>query len=114
MENKYIPIVNREEACKVYIDDVLMLEQDLRKTFIHTEGEKFWRYGKIEELAGFLDSRFFKCHKSYIINMDQVVKMKDQTIFFKNGETIMIGRDKFKAAKQNFAGRMANETRTWR
>ena len=111
MDEKYIPIINKEEICKVYIADVLFIEQELRKTIIHTENATFWRYGKMDELLRYLDSRFFKCHQSCIINMDKVVKMKEQTIFFKNGFKIMMGKEKFKYAKQNFAHHMINGTK---
>ncbi|MCL2437352.1 MAG: LytTR family transcriptional regulator DNA-binding domain-containing protein [Clostridiales bacterium] len=105
---KYIPIINKEEICKVYIEDILLIEQDLRKTMIYTEENKLWRYGKIDELLRFLDDRFFRCHQSCIINMDKVIKMKEQTIFFKNGFKIVMGKEKFKSAKQKFAHYMIN------
>ena len=108
MNEKYIPIINKEETCKVYIEKVLFIEQELRKTIIYTEIDKFWRYGKIDELLRYLDNRFFKCHQSCIINMDKVIRMKEQTIFFENGLKIVMGKEKFKYAKQNFAHHMIN------
>ena len=108
MGEGYIPIINREETCKVYIVNVLFIEQDLRKIIVHTEDGLFWRYGKIEELLKYLDDRFFKCHKSCIINLDKVMKMKEQTVFFENGDKIVMSKEKFRLAKQNFAGRMLN------
>ena len=100
---KYIPIINKDEICKVYIEDILLIEQELRKTIIYTEEDKFWCYGKIDEFLKFLDNRFFRCHQSCIINMNKVIRMKDQTIFFENGFKIMMGKEKFKYTKQNFA-----------
>jgi len=108
MNEKYIPIINREETCKVYIKNVLFIEQDLRKTIIYTEKDKFWRYGKMDELLKFLDNRFLKCHQSCIINMDKVIKMKEQTIFFENGAKIIMGKEKFRFVKQSFANHLIN------
>ena len=105
----YIPIIRRDETCKVFIENILAIEQDLRKTVIYTEGDKYWRYGKMDELLTYLDGRFFKCHHSCVINMDKVVKMREQTIFFENGFSIMMGREKFQCAKQNFARYMIQE-----
>ena len=113
MTEKYIPIVNKCETCKIYIENVLLIEQELRKTMIYTEEDKFWRYGKIDELLKCLDNRFFRCHQSCIINMDKVVRMKDQTIFFKNGFKIVIGKEKFKYAKQSFARYIINGANAW-
>ena len=111
MVKSYIPIIRRDETCKVFIENILMIEQDLRKTVIYTEEDKYWRYGKMDELSKYLDDRFFKCHHSCIINMDKVVKMREQTIFFENGFKITIGREKFQCAKQNFARYMIQEAK---
>ena len=100
----FIPVVSKSEACKVFIKNIILIEQVLRKSKIHTDEEIISFYSKIDELIQFLDGRFFQCHKSYIINMDKVVKMKSQTIFFENGKEISIGREKFQCARQHFAG----------
>ena len=102
MEAKYIPIVRKDETSKVFIKNVMLIEQELRKTMIYAEEGHYWRYGKIDELLRYLDGRFFRCHQSCIINMDKVVKMKEQTIFFENGFKTMMGREKFQCARQNF------------
>jgi len=111
MDEKYIPIITKKVTCKIYIEDVMLIEQELRKTIIYTEIDDFQIYGKIDEFLKFLDGRFFKCHQSCIINMDKVVKMKEQTIFFKNGYKVMMGREKFKFARQKFASLLINETK---
>jgi len=102
MREGFIPFINRSEASKIYIEHILLIEQNLRKIVIFTEEGRYSRYGKISELAEYLDGRFIKCHSSYIINMDKVTRMREQTIFFQNGYTIMIGRDTFTVAKQCF------------
>jgi len=43
----YIPVINKEEHCKVKIENVLMIEHELRRTIIYTENGKFWLYCKI-------------------------------------------------------------------
>jgi DNA-binding LytR/AlgR family response regulator len=103
MLRDYIPIIRRDETSKIFVDDVLCIEQELRKAVIYTMGDTYWCYGKISDLSKHLDNRFFQCHQSYIINMDRVVKMREQTIYFENGFKITIGRDKFSIAKQSFS-----------
>jgi DNA-binding LytR/AlgR family response regulator len=103
MREEFIPFVNRSETSKIYIENIMLIEQERRKIIILTEDNKYSWYGKIGELSEYLDNRFLKCHSSYIINMDKVIRMREQTIFFENGYTIMVGRDKFVFAKQLFA-----------
>jgi len=103
MSKVYIPFVKRTEACKIFVESIILIEQELRKAMIHTDEESYWMYSKIDEFMQYLDFRFIKCHKSYIINLDKVIKMKAQTIFFENGRKIEIGREKFMFAKQSYA-----------
>lgn len=102
MYRVYIPLVSRGETCKIFLESIILIEQELRKARIYTDEENYSLYSKIEEFTQYLDGRFLRCHQSYIINLDKVVKMKAQTIFFENGLKIMIGREKFINAKQNF------------
>jgi len=61
----------------------------------------------------YLDERFLKCHRSCIINMDKVQRMKEQTIFFENGYSFAIGKEKFQSAKQHFARYIVQEANTY-
>jgi len=103
MSRDYIPLVKKDETSKVFLKNIILIEQELRKSMIYTDKEKFWLYSKIDTLMQYLDSRFLKCHQSYIINLDKVVKMKSQTIFFENGQKIFIGREKFQSTRQYYA-----------
>ena len=103
MKEEFIPFIKKSETSKIYIERIMLIEQDLRKIVILTEEGEYSKYGKLAELSKYLDGRFFQCHNSYIINMDKVIRMREQTIFFENGYTIMISRDKFTFAKQCFA-----------
>jgi len=110
MEDKnFIPIINKKEISKVFIENILLIEQELRKIFIFAEEDQHYKYGKIDELLIYLDDRFFRCHQSCFINMEKIVMMRDQTFFFNNGYKYMVGREKFHLAKQKFAGYMTQE-----
>ncbi len=51
----------------------------------------------------YLDRRFFRCLRSVIINFEQVQAMRDQTIYFENGKSFMLGRTNYISTKQAFA-----------
>ena len=112
---KFVPIIKKGETCKVFLDSIMLIEQDLRKTFIYTEDDTYWVYAKVDEFAQYLDENFLRCHHSCIINLNKVVKMKEQTVFFENGFKLTMGRDKFQCARQHFARYMllsAGRTKT--
>lgn len=102
-KRKYMPIIKRNEVLKVDIEQILMIEQDCRKILIHTAEGVISQYKKIEDVKQYLDKRFYQCHRSCIINLDKVIHMREQTIFFESGLTIHMGRESFIRTKQFFA-----------
>jgi DNA-binding LytR/AlgR family response regulator len=101
--NGYIPVIKARSSLKIDINEILYLEQYLRKTKILTENDAHETYSKIDDYVIYLGSNFLKCHRSLYVNMDKIISMKDQCIVFKNGENIYLSRDKFTAARQHFS-----------
>jgi len=101
--DKFIPVIKPRLSVKVDVDEVLYIEQYLRKTKIVTEKETHEIYSKIDDYLGYLGSDFLKCHRSLYVNMDKIISMREQSIVFKNGERLYLSRDKFTAARQHFS-----------
>ncbi|MEX1378047.1 MAG: LytTR family DNA-binding domain-containing protein [Eubacteriales bacterium] len=59
------------------------------KVVVHTNGKRIEFYGHIGQIAEELDNRFYQCHKSYIINKEQItmVDKKNREIHLKGGNT---------------------------
>ena len=93
---KFIPIVNRKECCKVWLDDVVYIENEGRRVKIVTD------------LSPYFDSdeRFYPCMKGMVVNFDRVSSMKDQIIYFRNGMQYMLGRTNYLKTKQTFVNYM--------
>ncbi|MBK5245908.1 MAG: LytTR family transcriptional regulator DNA-binding domain-containing protein [Peptostreptococcaceae bacterium] len=101
--NRFIPVIKPRSSIKVDVDEVLYIEQYLRKTKILTESETHEMYSKIEDYLVYLGSNFLKCHRSLYVNMDKIVSMREQSIVFTNGDSLYLSRDKFTAARQHFS-----------
>lgn len=102
---KFIPIINRWDCCKVSLNDIIYIESSGRRAKVVTEGKEFWIYAKISELIGYFenDIRFFLCTNGMLVNFDYVNSMKDQVIYFRDGGEYLLGRGSFLRAKQTFA-----------
>lgn len=105
---KYLPIVNRKHCRKIWLSDILYIMQEGRLTHVVTENETFSTYNKIGFFGEYLDSRFYYCLKSIAINFQQVSMMQNQTIFFKNGDNIFLGRQNYIHTRQSFANYIKN------
>ena len=47
---------------------------------------------KLREMETSLDRRFFKCQRSFLVNLSHVVQIKGNCVVLKNGEEVPISR----------------------
>lgn len=66
-----------------------------RNILLHTKQEVFTFNGRLEELEQAFPSRFFRCHKSYLVNLALVTKYSKETAVLQSGKTVPIARRKF-------------------
>ncbi|MBO5179127.1 MAG: LytTR family transcriptional regulator DNA-binding domain-containing protein [Clostridia bacterium] len=63
-------ICTKESVTKIKIDEIYYLEIEGHHIHVHTEKEKYRKYGtlnkELETLSGF---RFMKCHQSYVVSV---------------------------------------------
>ena len=99
-------VVKKKKGVFVFsADEVVYMEKKLRKIGIHTmckDREYMEFYGKFNEIMPYLDGRFMCCHRSYIINMDNIIWMSGCDIFVATNETIHMGRDAYNRARKIF------------
>ncbi|MDE6318948.1 MAG: LytTR family DNA-binding domain-containing protein [Lachnospiraceae bacterium] len=104
-------IVSRErQKKKLFLDDIYYFEIKGRVVDVHGTEGIFTYYEQIGELENKLrDKDFFRCHKSYLINLKYVDVYNRQEVTLENGEAIAIAKrryDKFvqavlKAMREN-------------
>ncbi|MGY3780981.1 LytR/AlgR family response regulator transcription factor [Streptococcus gallolyticus] len=84
---------------RVLYSDILYFETApaVHRVILHTKNERVEFYATIAEIAK-SDKRLFKCHRSFIINVDNVVRFDKATrsVYFETGESCLVSRDKIK------------------
>jgi DNA-binding LytR/AlgR family response regulator len=67
-------LIQRGAGCEVApLDRIVYCEVLGRKIYLHqNDGTVLDYYDKLEDLERRVDSRFFKCHRSYLVNLDYV------------------------------------------
>lgn len=73
-------------------DDIIYLEKDLRRINAHTKRGDITFYGRFCEYIPHLDGRFATCHRSYILNMDEIICLDLNGIEMTNGDVIRFGQ----------------------
>ncbi|MBD5394010.1 MAG: response regulator transcription factor [Lachnospiraceae bacterium] len=90
-------IVSRErQKVKLFLDDIYYFEIKGRVVDVHETEGIFTYYEQIGELENKLrDKGFFRCHKSYLINLKYVDLYNRQEAILENGETIVIAKRRY-------------------
>lgn len=91
-DNKSIFIKNKKGNYRVIYKDILYLESKARVVNIHMKsGEIINFYSVLGEFIQKLkDERFVKCHKSFFVNMDCILKIENNFVYLKDNVKIPI------------------------
>lgn len=74
-------------------EDIVFCEIIDRKIYLNlASGEVVDYYERIENLETKLDSRFFRCHRSFLINLGHLRGYKNGTAYMDNGREIPVSR----------------------
>lgn len=87
-------VIQRGTGCEVVLlSDIVYCEVLGRKIYLHkNDGTVSDYYGKLEDLERRVDRRFFKCHRSYLVNLDYVRGCQDGQVLLSQGERIPSSR----------------------
>lgn len=86
--------VQRGNTCQVFpFSQILYCEVLGRKIYLHQHGGiTIDYYDKLEHLEKQMDSRFFRCHRSYLVNLDHVRGCHAGRVTLSEGSEIPVSR----------------------
>lgn len=87
-------VVRRGSSCQVVpLSEIVYCEVLGRKLYLHkSDGAVVDYYDRLEHLERRVDRRFFKCHRSYLVNLDHVLGCRDGQVLLPRGEAIPVSR----------------------
>jgi len=89
---KRLKIVYDRQMEFVPLKNILYIEAQKQYVEIHTIGQSYRMKASLTETEESLDEYFFKCQRSYVVNLRYVSKIKPDCVLLKNGEEIPISR----------------------
>lgn len=82
----------------ISFDEIVYAEIIDKKVYLHlASSDVVDFYDRIENLEERLDSRFFRCHRSYLINLKYLKSYKNNTAYLEDGHEIPVSRLRGKA-----------------
>ena len=81
------------ESNIISFQDIVCCEIIDRKVYLYlVSGEVIDYYERIENLEKKLDKRFFRCHRSYLINLNHLKSYRNNTAYMADGKEIPVSR----------------------
>lgn len=95
-------VVNMAEM-HIRAKDILYVETDKRNIIVHTIERDYVSNRGIEEVEEELKEHgFFRCHRSYLVNLERIRKIDRSFAYFGNGRKAMISSRKYQEMKEKF------------
>ena len=87
--------------------DILYIESLGHTIQIHTAAETVVAYERLDAVTKLLPAGFIRCHKSFVVNMQQIRRFQPSDVLLKNGMLVPVSRKRYaetKAAYFKFMG----------
>lgn len=75
----------------ITLDDILFIKKDSMKLIFFTSNSTYTTYNSFSKIESSLSNNFVRCHKSYIVNVCNILSINLNTIYFKNNLICYIG-----------------------
>lgn len=108
-EERRLLVQKGGERVLIPFEDLLYCEVINRTLYLHLRGGTVVDcYGKLEQLERKVDGRFFRCHRSYLINLGHVESWGEGQARLSGGQTVPVSRlrgEAFAAAMLRYMAR---------
>lgn len=94
IDHKMLTLMKTGKTRIIDIHDILYCEVFNHQVLIHTMQDTYDYPGSLDMLENELDGGFFRCHRSYIINMRCVIGREEGVAIISSGDRILVSRRK--------------------
>lgn len=108
--SRYITISEKCGKSVVELNSILYIEFLNRKILVHTSDKDFVSTGLLKKFVQLIPNDIFvQCHKSFIVNVSQIIKVSKTSFLLRNGVTIPVGRIYYQNAINKFISYIEKE-----
>ncbi len=75
---------------RLKVCDITYVESSNKKVLVHTRTEVIETYARMREMEALLGSGFFRCHRCFLVNLEQVTAYTADTATVTGGDTVLI------------------------
>ncbi|MFR6016814.1 MAG: LytR/AlgR family response regulator transcription factor [Paraclostridium sordellii] len=103
IKNRHIIIKEQGKRIKLDISEITYIEVQKENITIHTLNKIYETKGTMNNIEKEINcSRFYRCHKSFLVNLEHIKSIKQYIAILENSEEVPISRYRFKDTKDRF------------
>ena len=106
-QGRMLTVKKRGDAKMIPVREVLYAESFGRKVILHLTGGQLEYYERIGNLERALGDRFFRVHRSFLVNMDMIDRFTRTEIRMRGGNKAWISKYKYADFVKAYEGRRA-------
>lgn len=100
-----VNVINDMER-ELVLKNILYFETEKHYVIVHTKHGNYKCSDNMQELETLLPEKWFcRCHNSFIVNLDEIVQMKERIIYLSNGDDIDIAHRRFHEVRKMYMNR---------
>lgn len=99
---RYLSVLGRQGVTSLLCDDIHYIESDRRTLIIHEQSGSHVIYKKLDELESQVGRPFLRCHKSFLVNMDHIRYLLQDSVRLKSGIEIPVSQNRYASARNEF------------
>lgn len=100
---KYLSLTSKKGIANIAFSDILYIMSDRRKVIVYQpRGKTDEVYMKLDRAEEALDSRFVRCHQSYLVNMDYIHGITNEGFTLIGDIFIPISQNRYWASKRHY------------
>lgn len=101
--DKYLIINEKNDIKKIKHSEITYIEIQKKDMTIHTLNGDYLIKNTMDKIEKEIDNmNFYRCHKSFLINLEYVESIKQYVAILENKEEVAISRHRFKDTKNKF------------
>jgi len=102
-EKKYLRLANKKGVASIDMAEILYVMSDKRKIIVYQpHGKTDEVYMKLDQVEESLDTRFVRCHQSYLVNMDYIHGITTEGFTLIGDTLIPISQNRYWASKRQY------------
>ena len=96
LENKFIMVKCQGIQRRFFLHDISYIESSNKKVILNTKQGKFEVYGKLSEFEELLKESFFRPHRCYLVNMENISAYDYEEIVTLDGDRLPMSKQKYR------------------